>query len=83
MDERYIQDVLLTAFTPDKRGFERDPANPPVFVCGNPDMIGLPDETGDEPVFPTTTGVSEILVERGFKLDKRKDPGNIHFEEFW
>lgn len=83
VEKRYIQDVVRTDFTPDNLGFELDPANTHVFVCGNPDMIGLPDETGDQPVFPTTTGVAEILVERGFKLDKRKDPGNIHFEEFW
>lgn len=83
VEKRYIQDVVRNDFTADKLGFELDPTNTHVFVCGNPDMIGLPDESGDQPVFPTTLGVSEILVERGFKLDKRKDPGNIHFEEFW
>ena len=83
VEKRYIQDVLRTDFTPDKLGFELDPERTHVFVCGNPDMIGLPDESGEEPVYPTTLGVTEILAERGFKLDKRKDPGNIHFEEFW
>ncbi len=83
VEKRYIQDVVRTDFTPDHLGFELDPTRTHVFVCGNPDMIGLPDESGDEPVYPETTGVAEILVERGFKLDKRKDPGNIHFEEFW
>jgi ferredoxin--NADP+ reductase len=83
VEKRYIQDVVRTDFTPDTLGFDLDPTRTHVFVCGNPDMIGLPDESGGEPVYPETTGVAEILVERGFKLDKRKDPGNIHFEEFW
>lgn len=81
--KRYIQDVVRTEFTPDGLGLELDPERVHVFVCGNPDMIGLPDESGDEPVYPETTGVVELLAERGFKLDKRRDPGNLHFEEFW
>ncbi len=81
--KRYIQDVVRSDFTPDKLGIELDPATTRVFLCGNPDMIGLPDETSDTPTFPIANGVVEILMERGFKLDKRKDPGNIHFEEFW
>ncbi len=83
VEKRYIQDVVRTDFTPDRLGLELDPATVHVFVCGNPDMIGLPDESGDEPVYPEPTGIVEILVGLGFKLDKRKDPGNIHFEEFW
>jgi ferredoxin--NADP+ reductase len=43
-------------------------------------MIGIPDEDG---VFPATVGVVELLVERGFTIDKRKQPGNIHYEEYW
>lgn len=83
VEKRYIQDVVRNDFTADKLGLELDPTHTHVFVCGNPDMIGLPDESGDTPVYPETPGVAEILIERGFKLDKRKDPGNIHFEEFW
>ena len=25
----------------------------------------------------------ELLTERGFTLDRRKQQGNIHFEEYW
>ena len=51
-------------------------------------MIGLPEEpaegdVGSAPVFPETTGVVELLVERGFAINKRNEPGNIHFEEYW
>lgn len=83
VEKRYIQDVVRNDFTLDKLGVELNPDNTRVFVCGNPDMIGLPDESGDELAFPIANGVAEILIDRGFKLDKRKDPGNIHFEEFW
>jgi hypothetical protein len=27
--------------------------------------------------------VVELLTKRGFKIDRRGDPGNIHFEEYW
>ena len=57
-----------------------DPATTHVYMCGNPAMIGIPDEEG---VFPATTGVVELLVERGFTIDKRGQPGNIHYEEYW
>ncbi|MEZ5320915.1 MAG: hypothetical protein R2698_02320 [Microthrixaceae bacterium] len=61
-----------------------DPANTHVFLCGNPSMIGLPEESeGGETVFPSTVGVVQLLVERGFTLDQRKQRGNIHYEEYW
>lgn len=81
--KRYIQDVVRDDFTPDGLGITLDPTNTRVFVCGNPAMIGLPEVLDGAEVFPETTGVVEILSGLGFKLDKRKDPGNIHFEEFW
>ena len=45
-------------------------------------MIGLPEGDGEDE-WPEPQGVVELLVERGFKLDRRNDPGNIHFEEYW
>jgi len=49
-------------------GFEIDPNDTHVFLCGNPAMIDT---------------VNPMLEERGFKIDKKKDPGNIHFERYW
>ena len=47
-------------------------------------MIGLPDEDGDgNLVFPEPVGVVQLLVERGFTLDRRGQPGNVHYEEYW
>jgi ferredoxin--NADP+ reductase len=82
--KRHLQDLISDGSLEAELGGALRPADTHVFLCGNPDMIGLP-ETGDDgaDVYPERTGVVEMLVERGFKLDRRKDPGNIHYEEFW
>ena len=49
-------------------GFEIDPENTHVFLCGNPGMI---------------KNATEILTNKGFKAGKRKEPGNLHMEKFW
>ncbi len=55
-----------------------------MFLCGNPAMIGLPEEGPDGVVeFPPVTGVVELLTKRGFVLDRRTQRGTIHFEEYW
>ena len=77
--KRYIQDLIKDGDFA-RMGVSLDPATTHVFMCGNPAMIGIPDEDG---VFPATVGVVELLVERGFTIDKRKQPGNIHYEEYW
>jgi ferredoxin--NADP+ reductase len=50
-------------------------------------MIGVPTKDKDtgERVYPTPTGVIEILEKRGFHTDQPqiKFKGNIHFEEYW
>jgi len=77
--KRYIQDLIRDGDFA-RMGVSLDPATTHVFMCGNPAMIGIPDEDG---VFPATVGVVELLVELGFTIDKRKQPGNIHYEEYW
>ncbi len=85
--KKYIQDLVReNVFEP--FGVDLDPASTHVFMCGNPAMIGIPEKAdgadeGAPPVFPETTGVVELLVERGFTVDHRNEPGNIHFEEYW
>lgn len=76
--KRYIQDLLRDGDLQDQ-GISLDPDDTHVFLCGNPAMIGLPED-GE---FPHPTGVVEILSERGFRLDRRKEAGNIHVEEYW
>jgi len=52
-------------------------------LCGNPAMIGSPEEVDGNTVFPEPAGVVELLMAQGFTLDRRNVPGNIHFEEYW
>ncbi len=81
--KQYIQDAITNDLFGSEFGVELDPANTHVFLCGNPSMIGLPEGEGDDAAFPETTGVVEILTQRGFELDRRNNPGNIHYEEYW
>ncbi len=81
--KRYLQDLLRDDDFGEKLGVELSPETTHVFLCGNPAMIGLPEEEDGKLVFPETTGVVELLVERGFTLDRRNSPGNIHYEEYW
>lgn len=78
--KRYIQDAISGNLFADQFGVELDPETSHVFLCGNPAMIGLPEDDGS---FPETVGVVQLLTERGFTIDQRKSPGNIHYEEYW
>ncbi len=77
----YLQDVITNGMLASHCGIDLDPTMTDVFLCGNPSMIGLPE--GDPEEWPETTGVVELLTKRGFTLDRRGNPGNIHFEEYW
>ncbi|MGF1598639.1 MAG: NAD(P)-binding domain-containing protein [Acidimicrobiales bacterium] len=82
--KRYIQDLIADDVFTTEFGVQLDPARTHVYLCGNPAMIGLPEGEGDDgPTYPETTGVVELLSERGFTLDRRGEPGNIHYEEYW
>ena len=80
----YIQDLVGTGELEKQTGIVLDPERTHVYICGNPDMIGVPKYTreGDKS-YPTPTGLVELLESRGFKADHRRDKGNIHFEEYW
>jgi ferredoxin/flavodoxin---NADP+ reductase len=81
--KRYIQDLISTGAIEAEYDITLDPANTHVFLCGNPAMIGLPEEVDGETRYPEVVGVVQLLAERGFTLDHRKTRGNIHFEEYW
>ena len=86
--KRYLQDLIRDGDIEELLGGPFDPENTHAFLCGNPAMIGLAEteinEAGEEvEVFPEPTGVIELLTERGFTVNKRNQPGNIHFEEYW
>lgn len=81
--KRYAQDLLEDGTIEEKLGASLDPASTHWFLCGNPAMIGLPEYEGEQPVFPETLGMAELLHKRGFTLDRHRKPGNIHYEEYW
>jgi len=80
--KRYIQDLIRDGDLEAAAG-PLDPGRTHVFLCGNPAMIGLPEEHDGEERYPEVTGVVELLAERGFTLDRRNQRGNVHFEEYW
>jgi len=84
-DKVYIQDLVTAGRVEEELGAPLDPANTHVFLCGNPSMIGLPrwDDNAGTMEFPEVVGVCELLHERGFKIDHRKERGNVHYEEYW
>ena len=81
--KQYIQDLIRSGALAETMGHELQPQNTHVFLCGNPSMIGLPTEVDGTSRYPEPTGVVELLAQRGFTLDRRKAPGNIHYEEYW
>ncbi|MDH3294026.1 MAG: hypothetical protein OER95_06865 [Acidimicrobiia bacterium] len=82
--KRYIQNLIRDDVLTAEFGIDLDPASTHVFLCGNPAMIGLPEPGPDgEDVFPEPEGVVELLTRRGFVLNRRDQPGNIHYEEYW
>jgi ferredoxin--NADP+ reductase len=83
VERAYVQDVLRSDLLAERFGFALDPARTHVYLCGNPAMIGLPEWTEDGPRFPQPEGVCELLVARGFTLDRRDHLGTIHVEEYW
>lgn len=83
VQKRYLQSLITDGDIETMIGRPLDPSMTHVFLCGNPAMIGPPEQVAGVTRFPETTGVVELLVSRGFSVDARKSPGNVHFEEYW
>lgn len=66
-DTRFIEKIWDDGLTDKKWGFNPSPENTDVFLCGNPKMID---------------SMVGLLGKDGFKEHKRKEPGQIHVEEF-
>lgn len=83
-NKMYIQDLIRSGELEKRIGQSIDPAKTHVFLCGNPKMIGVPERTKDgQTHYPQPVGVVELLEGRGFRCDRPRDPGNIHFEKYW
>lgn len=81
--KRYIQETIESGELEEVLGATLDPKNTHVYMCGNPSMIGAPDHVDGVEVLPKSQGAVGLLLERGFKIDARKEPGNVHFETYW
>jgi ferredoxin--NADP+ reductase len=80
----YIQDLIRSGQLETRLGQVIDPATTHVYLCGNPKMIGVPERGPDRNLhYPQPTGVVELLESRGFRCDRAREPGNIHFEKYW
>lgn len=83
VEKRYIQDLVSSGELASMLSNKLDSGRTHVFLCGNPRMIGLPEWNDDQPTFPAEVGVTGLLDEQGFLLDRRGHPGNVHYEEYW
>ncbi len=82
--KRYIQDYFASGDLADDLGWSPEPEKTHVFLCGNPEMLGVPRQTHDpRKRFPQPTGMVELLERHGFQIDQPHAPGNIHFEKYW
>lgn len=82
--KKYIQDLFQEGRFEARFGWQPTAETTHIFMCGNPDMIGLPRKGDDgELVYPTPMGMARLLTEQGHKLDAPRRPGNVHFEKYW
>lgn len=80
----YVQDVIVKGMLEEQLAAPLAPAVTDVFLCGNPAMIGLPaNDPEGVTEYPVPVGVCQLLTERGFVIEGRGVPGNIHYEEYW
>lgn len=80
----YVQDLFASTNSAAMLGFELNPTNTKVYLCGNPAMIGIPNKEGHpDGRYPKPRGAIETLEGLGFKADEPKSPGNVHFEKYW
>ena len=66
-DTRLIGDIWESGLVDRTIGTKPLPTNTDVFLCGNPRMVD---------------GMKELLYADGFKDHKKREPGQIHAEEF-
>ncbi|MGI9327638.1 MAG: ferredoxin--NADP reductase [Pseudomonadales bacterium] len=82
--KRYLQDMINSADLTEMSGYRSKPENTHFFLCGNPEMIGVPHHTHDlTRRYPRPVGMVEVLERQGFHVDLPHEPGNIHFETYW
>ena len=84
--KQYLQEFFKANNFAHQLGWQPHPDHTNIYLCGNPEMIGIPHEEKDGTLtFPHSNqpGVVEILTKQGFKVSLHHEPGNIHFEKYW
>ncbi len=82
--KQYIQGYVQSGAFERESGVALDPQKVHVFLCGNPDMIGVPVKVpGTDQRQPQPGGMIDMLQQRGFRADEPSRPGNVHFERYW
>ena len=82
--KRYLQEYFQSGDLERETGLTLSPEECQVFLCGSPEMIGVPHRTHDPAKrYPEPIGMVEVLEERGFRVDQPHQPGNVHFEKYW
>lgn len=82
--KQYVQEFVESGELERRLGRALDPTHTQFFLCGSPAMIGLPADTHDgHLVYPEPPGMVETLLRRGFRLDKPRQTGNVHYEKYW
>jgi ferredoxin--NADP+ reductase len=66
-ETRYIEEIWMDGIAEKQWGFKPIPEDTHVFLCGNPKMV---------------EGMVNVLSEDGFTKHSRRNPGQIHIEEF-
>jgi ferredoxin--NADP+ reductase len=80
--KQYFQDFVQSGRLESETQVLLNPQRVHVFLCGNPEMIGL-NHHGESPLTPAPGSMLEVLVRRGFVPDQPHYPGNLHFERYW
>ncbi len=75
--KRYLQDFVASGDLERQTEMSLRPERTHVFLCGNPDMIGV--QRGA--IVPGA--MADLLASRGFRLDHPHAPGNLHVEHYW
>lgn len=80
--KRHLQDYFVSGEFERAAGLRLDPSRTHVYLCGNPEMVGLPG-AGDGADNLKKPGMVAVLQQRGFVLDSPDRPGNLHCERYW
>lgn len=81
---RYVQDYFESGDMERDIGFELQPEETHIYLCGNPQMIGPPQPGHGLKRQPLSRpGMLELLEARGFVADQPRQPGNLHYESYW